>query len=126
MARVFLDTNCLIDAIERRPEKEILTSLKGHTSFISPLSVAIYCYLYKIKVPNKHLSIQLGEFQIVDFSADLLYRAMDGPTVDLEDNIQLHSAAEAECDFFLTMDKKLLKMKFFGKVKLLSTLEEFA
>ena len=124
MARVFLDTNCLIDAIERRPEKEILTSLKGHISFISPLSVAIYCYLYKIKVPNKHLSLQLEEFQIVDFSADVLNRAIAGPTVDLEDNIQLHSASEAECDLFLTSDAKLLNLKFFGKVRILSFVDE--
>lgn len=124
MARVFLDTNCLIDAVERRPEKEILTSLKGHTSIISPLSVATYCYLYKIKVPNRHLSIQLAEFQIVDFSAGVLNRAMVGPTGDLEDNIQLHSAAETDCDFFLTGDKKLLNLKFFGKVQILSGLDK--
>lgn len=35
---------------------------------------------------------------------------------------QLHSAAEAECDYFLTSDKKLLAMKFFGKTRIVSTL----
>lgn len=47
-----------------------------------------------------------------------MYKALEGPTVDFEDNTQLHSAAEAECDYFLTNDEKLLKMKFFGKTRL--------
>ncbi len=120
MARVFLDTNYLIDAIERQPEKEILKSLKDHTSFISPLSIAIYCYLYKIKVPNKFLSIQLREFQIVELSYVACAKSLEGPTGDFEDNIQLHSAAVAECDLFLTSDKKILDMRFFGKTQILS------
>lgn len=45
---------------------------------------------------------------------------MEGPTKDLEDNIQLHSAAEAESDIFLTADKKLVDMKFFGKTQIIS------
>lgn len=45
------------------------------------------------------------------------------PTSDLEDNIQLHSAAEADCDYFLTSDKKLLAMIYFGKTKIVSTLQ---
>lgn len=42
---------------------------------------------------------------------------------DLEDNIQLNSAIKADCNFFLTFDKKLLKMKFFGKMKIVSSLD---
>ena len=48
--------------------------------------------------------------------------SLDGPTKDLEDNIQLHSAAKTEADFFLTNDKKLLKMKFFGKMRIVTTI----
>lgn len=122
MARVFLDTNYFIDAVERRPEKTILKSLVGHISFISPLSIAIYCYLYKIKVPNKQLSIQLEEFQLCDLSQNTSEKALIGPTQDYEDNVQLHSAAEADCDTFVTSDEKLLKLKFFGKMELKSSL----
>lgn len=122
MAKIFLDTNYFIDTVERRPEKAILESLLGYTSFISPLSVAIYCYLYKIKVPNEQLSVQLQEFQIVDISQDINEKSLLGPSQDFEDNIQLHSAAEDNCDIFLTSDKKLLKMKFFGKTKIVDSL----
>lgn len=123
MAKIFLDTNYFIDAVERRPEKAILEALLGHTSFISPLSIAVYCYLYKIKVPNKQLSAQLKEFQIVDISYNINEKSLLGPSQDFEDNIQLHSAAEADCDFFLTFDQKLLKMKFFGKTKIVDSLK---
>ena len=121
MAKIFLDTNYFIDAVERKPEKAILETLLGYTSFISPLSIAVYCYLYKIKVPNKQLSVQLQEFQTVDISQDINEKSLLGPTQDFEDNLQLHSAIEANCDFFLTSDKKLLKMKFFGKTKIVSS-----
>lgn len=118
MARVFLDTNYFIDTVHRKPEKQILDHLLGHIPFISALSLHIYCYSYKIKIPNLKIISQKEKFQIVDFSSNILEKSLNGPTVDLEDNIQLHSAIESECDIFLTEDKKLLDLKFFGKIKL--------
>ena len=118
MAKVFLDTNYFIDAIHRKPEREILESLENNIIYISPLSVHIYCYVFKIKIPDARVIAQKEKFQIVEFSQDLLDRALQGPTSDFEDNVQLHSAAEAECDVFLTEDKKLLHIKFFGKVRI--------
>ncbi len=122
MAQVFLDTNIFIDAIHRTPEKEILEKLEGNIIYVSTLSFHIYCYSFKIKIPNKKVILQKEKFQMVDFSLDILDKALEGPTKDLEDNIQLHSAAEADCDIFLTSDEKLLKLKFFGKMELKSSL----
>lgn len=122
MAKVFLDTNIFIDAIHRSPEKNILSPLENHISYISSLSVHIYCYSYKVKIPNCILSSQLEYFVILPLSETILTCALEGPTSDMEDNIQLHSAAEAECDYFLTSDISLLKMKFFGKTKIVNTL----
>ena len=124
MAKVFLDTNYLIDTIHRKPEEEILKSLENHTIYTSTLSFHIYCYVYKIKIPDDRIKDQKEKFQMIDYSESILDNALDGPTKDLEDNIQLHSAAEAECDLFLTEDKKLLNMKFFGKCKIIS-IEQF-
>lgn len=118
MAKIFLDANYFIDAIHRKPEEAILDSLKNDDIYISPLSFHIYCYIAKIKLPDKRILIQKAQFQIVEFSEDILDRALEGPTADFEDNVQLHSAAEVDCDVFLTADKKLLDMKFFGKVKI--------
>lgn len=122
MAKVFLDTNIFIDAIHRRPEKQIQASLVGHISYISPLSIGIYCYLYKVKIPNAILSAQIKKFHLLELSENICQKALEGPTDDLEDNIQLHSATEAECDLFLTEDRRLLNIKFFGKTKIASKL----
>ena len=118
MAKIFLDTNYFIDALHRKPEKEILESLENNSIYISPLSVHIYCYIFKINIKNMPISMQIDTFQLVDFSDEIVARALEGPTSDFEDNVQLHSAANAHCDVFLTEDKKLLEMKFFGKVKI--------
>ncbi len=123
MAKVFLDANYFIDAIHRKPEKEILESLENHTAYISPLSIHIYCYVFKIKTPNDRLLSQKEKFQLVDFSEEITDRAMKGPTQDFEDNVQLHSAVSADCDIFLTEDGKLLDIKFFGKTTIVSKLK---
>lgn len=118
MARVFLDTNYFIDAIHRKPEKQILETLENNVICVSTLSFHIYCYSFKIKIPDQKVILQKIKFYLVDFSEDILDKALEGPTKDLEDNIQLHSAAEADCDIFLTNDDKLVKLKFFGKTEI--------
>lgn len=119
MARVFLDTNYFIDSVHRKPEEKILDSLENNVVYISPLSVHIYCYAFKIRIPNKKVIEQKEKFQIVEFSEDILNLALQGPTDDFEDNVQLHSAVASDCDVFLTGDRALLNMKFFGKTKII-------
>lgn len=123
MAKIFLDTNIFIDAIHRAPEKRILDDLEGHVIYTSPLSFHIYCYAFKIEIPNQKIIGQKEKFHIVDFFDDILNKSLEGPTIDLEDNIQLQSATETQCDIFLTNDKKLLKLKYFGKMKILSQIQ---
>lgn len=120
MAKVYLDTNYFIDAVHRKPELFLLDSLEKNVVCISILSVHIYCYSYKIKIPDSRLVRQLEKFQLIFLTEEISEKALTGPTSDLEDNIQLHSAADADCDIFLTADTKLLKMKFFGKAKIAS------
>ena len=122
MAKVFLDTNYFIDSIHRRPAKNILASLEHHTIYISPLSLHIYFYIYKIKIPDLRVTAQRDKFQIVKFSEVILDSSLMGPTSDFEDNVQLHSAAQEECDVFLTNDRDLLSMRFFGKTRIINEL----
>lgn len=122
MARVFLDTNFYIDVTKRAKAKWNL--LRGNLLFISPLSVHILFYARKLKVPDQDVDELQKQFGIVPLSKEILDNALEGPTADLEDNIQLHSAAEAECDLFLTQDKKLLVLKFFGKTRLVDKIEQ--
>lgn len=121
MAKVFLDTNLYIDVIKRAKEK--WEHLRANLLFISPLSTHILFYTSKLKVPDQDVDDLQEQFGIVPLSKDILNQSLQGPTADVENNIQLHSAAEAECDFFLTNDGSLLKQKFFGKTKIVANLE---
>lgn len=117
MDKVFLDTNYFIGFVNRTPETDVEV-IHNYRTYISPLSCHILFYVNKIKVPDEKLSSFISEFNIVPFTEKILNKALTSPTADLEDNIQLHSAAEADCDLFLTNDKDLLKMTFFGKTRL--------
>lgn len=118
MARVFIDSNILFDLTERDIKKR--DQIAGSKVFVSALSYHILFYTYKYNVPAKLVLEHKKEFYIVDFTDKILSMAMEGPTHDLEDNIQLHSAQKAECDYFLTNDKSLLKMKSFKKTKIVA------
>ena len=123
MDQVFLDTNTLIDIFEKRREINIDVLVRNHL-FASPLSIHIYTYLYKYQMPYQALlgGIEKLEIELTPITHQIATLSLIGPTSDFEDNIQLHSAAEAECDYFLTNDEKLLKMKFFGKTQILASL----
>lgn len=121
MAKIFIDANIFIDLVEKRSQLNI-DDLNNQDLFISTLSVHILMYIAKKKIPYPFLSNIVERFLIVDFTNDILNKALQNPTDDFEDNVQLHSAAEADCDVFLTSDAKLLKMKFFGKTEIKSQL----
>lgn len=117
MKKIFLDANFFIDLIEGRSPIDIY-QFKNQALFISPLTVHIYFYVYKIKIANQKFFSFLDFFNIVDLNETILKNALEGPTNDLEDNIHLHSASFSGCDLFLTTDKRLLKMRFFGEMKI--------
>lgn len=121
MGNVFLDANIFIDLVEKRKpiDRKLLYT---HTLHLSPLSIHILSYLYKYQIPDERLTNVDKFFKLIPIDAGLTIKALGGPTTDFEDNIQLHSAAETECDFFLTSDRKLLNMKFFGKTRILENL----
>ena len=121
MARVFLDANYFIGLVNRTPETDT-EILDKHKGFVSVLSCHILFYVNKITVPDPKMNSFIKDFNLVDLSQDILDKALENPTDDLEDNIQLHSAVEAECDIFLTYDQKLLQLKFFGKMAVKSSL----
>ena len=119
MAKVFVDTNCFIGLANRIPEIDS-ESLNTHQGFISTLSCHILFYVNKVRVPHAELNSFIEDFNIINFDNKILIKSLVGPTKDLEDNIQLHSAAENDCEIFLTLDKKLLEMKFFGRSQIIS------
>ena len=121
MAKIFLDANIFIDFVEKRGIN-IEDKLGQHNLVVSPLSIHILIYITKKKIPNEKLLNVINLFLIVDFNKVISEKALHGPTSDFEDNVQLHCAAAAECDYFLTNDKGLLKTKFFGKTQIINNL----
>jgi predicted nucleic acid-binding protein len=122
MANLYFDANFLVDLAEGKLGVG-LEELRYHTLHTSPLSFHILAYAYKYKIPYRKLNKLSDKFLIVSLTKHILAAATSGPTDDLEDNIQLHSAVESECDVFLTNDKKLLKLGYFGKTKIASTID---
>ncbi|MBI2616689.1 type II toxin-antitoxin system VapC family toxin [Candidatus Gottesmanbacteria bacterium] len=121
MARVFLDTNFFIDLVERRKETN-LPQFKNYQLFVSPLSFHILAYIYRYKFPNTKFTDLMGLFTIIPLTQTVLEKGSLGPTGDFEDNLQLHSAVEGDCELFLTSDKKLLTMNYFGTTKITNSL----
>lgn len=120
MAKAFLDASYLLDIFMRH--SKTLRDAGDNDLYISPLSIHIATYVQKLQIPNAKLVEILRDLEVVNFSGPILKRALIGPTADLEDNIQLHSAAKAACDYFFTTDKKLLNLGFFGTTKIVDSL----
>jgi predicted nucleic acid-binding protein len=121
MEKVFLDANILIDLVEKRKNLQP-EDLASYDVFITPLSAHILMYVTRQKVPYPKFSEIIKPFSVVMFDEIILKQSLAGPTDDFEDNVQLHSAAEGDCDIFLTEDRKLLNMRFFGKVRIVPTI----
>ena len=119
MAKIFLDTSRFIDLTQGRGDQGFAQQLDDHQVYISPLSTHVMFYTYHLSVPNFAANGTISQFDIIDLNKGIHDKALLGPTPDLEDNIQLHSAAEVDCEYFLTRDDKLLKMRFFGKTQIL-------
>lgn len=123
MARIFLDANKVINLVSKRGAESV-DNFAGHQLVASPLSIHILCYISKKSLPDAELEEFVQKLNLVNINEDIVNRALKGPTPDFEDNIQLHSAAEVECDYFLTADKHLLNLKFFGRTIIADSTEK--
>lgn len=123
MASVFLDANYFIDLLEKRREIDV-TAFEHMKLVLSPLTAHIAHYVLKEQVPSEKINTYLDFFSYSSFDAVIAASSQLGPRLDFEDNVQLHSAAASECDIFLTHDQELLKLKFFGKMRILESMPE--
>jgi len=111
MEKIFLDTNIFIDLVENR-NNELREFTMSSTLYISVVTLNIWVYAYKHIVPI------FETYNIVSSNGNIARKASLGPTDDFEDNVQLHSATEENCDLFVTKDKELLKLGYFGKMRI--------
>jgi len=68
--------------------------------FLPPLSTHILFYVYNLKVPNLEINKVHKFMTPIAITEPVLQRSLAGPTNDLEDNLQLHSAIEVGARFF--------------------------
>gem|GEM_PF-2186769 len=99
-------------------EHDLAKVLSVNDLKVSVLTWHIVSYLKKWKMPSLKLKRLHDVITSIEMDNVIVNKAMAGPTDDFEDNVQLHSAVIGDCDYFLTIDKKLLKMKFFGKMRI--------
>lgn len=121
MAAIFLDANPVFDIFNQR--NPLTLDVKAHTYYISILTIHILAYVNKLSTPNSNLNQLHKYFTLIPLTEALLKKATLGPTADLEDNIQLHSASIANCDQFLTNDKNLLKLGYFGQTQIIKAID---
>lgn len=118
MAKIFLDANVFIDLMKR--DKSLRQEIfQAGPLYLSPISIIFYCYSYHLVMPDPTIAKIPDFFQIVPFDSDIIARAASEKHLDFEDNVQLHSAAITDCDYFLTQDQQILNLKYFGKVQIL-------
>lgn len=122
MAAIFLDVNSLIELLKLRPPSAHFNP-KDHHFFASPLSFHIIAYTFKLKMSDSSLRKLANQIELIPITASITSKAMTGPTNDLDDNIQLHSASIANCDQFLTNDKNLLKLGYFGQTQIIKAID---
>lgn len=110
MESIFLDANIIFDLFEGRRRIDLI-ALSRYQLHYSPLSIHIYIYTYKKRVPMPEIYTFLGRLEAkpVSLNGEIMKLALMSPTIDFEDNVQIHSAVKAECDYFYTNDKDLVK-----------------
>ena len=114
----YLDANVVFDLALNR--SDVVLDFENNYYFISPLTVHILTYTNKISMHDVELISILNNFTLVEFSSKITNLSLSGPTSDFEDNVQLNSALEAGCEYFITNDKKLLDMKSYGGMLILA------
>lgn len=114
MANIFLDVNILVNVIQQGVSYD--TGQK-QSYYISALTIHILMYLSRNR-RNELVESLARKLHIVDYTEDIVLKGFTGPTQDYEDNVQLHSAIKGICDLFYTKDKELLKLGYFGSMKI--------
>ena len=116
MKKVFLDTNVIIDVIQKRQGYEnasqiLQMSLDGSILLMTTtLSMVNISYILRKVYKGDHLYrllSTLGDlFQIIPVSTNAYQQALLSKADDFEDAVQLFSALEANCDCIVSRNVK--------------------
>ena len=110
--RVFLDTNVILDLIQRRVgyddaalimQKSENGEYSLYTSSLSMVNIAYILRKYYRGESLYHLLEELGDIiGVITVSAEAYHKALQSRALDCEDAIQLFSAIESDMDCIVT------------------------
>lgn len=110
--RVFLDTNVILDLIQRRVgyddaalimQKSENGEYSLYTSSLSMVNIAYILRKYYRGESLYHLLEELGDIiGVITVSSDAYHKALQSRALDFEDAIQLFSAIESDMDCIVT------------------------
>ena len=110
--RVFLDTNVILDLIQRRVgyddaalimQKSENGEYSLYTSSLSMLNIAYILRKYYRGESLYHLLEELGDIiGVITVSSEAYHKALQSRALDFEDAIQLFSAIESDMDCIVT------------------------
>ena len=110
--RVFLDTNVILDLIQRRAgyddaalimQKSENGEYSLYTSSLSMVNIAYILRKYYRGESLYHLLEELGDIiGVITVSSEAYHKALQSRALDFEDAIQLFSAIESDMDCIVT------------------------
>jgi len=120
-ARIFLDTNIMLDLLgERYPYYEAVAKIasladSGKISiYVSALSYATVNYFLTKYEDQKIARTKLRKFKVLseisNLDASILERSLNSDFADFEDAIQYHCALKSKCSIILSRNQKDFKL----------------
>ena len=120
-ARIFLDTNIMLDLLgERYPYYEAVAKIasladRGKISiYVSALSYATVKYFLTKYEDQKTARTKLRKFKVLseisNLDASILERSLNSDFADFEDAIQYHCALKSKCSIILSRNQKDFKL----------------
>ncbi|MCH5225423.1 MAG: PIN domain-containing protein [Muribaculaceae bacterium] len=115
MKRLFLDTNFILDYLEREEYKEssqqFLEDLarQNYKCYVSYLSIANFAYIERKKpyeIVRNYIKMVIELFEVVPNNKKQIQDAIEIEGPDFEDILQYQSAVSSKCDFIITRNEK--------------------
>jgi predicted nucleic acid-binding protein len=118
-SKVFLDANVCLDFLLRRENYPVTKSLFQRifageiTSFVTPAIVHITAFYlnkhYGKPVVKTIILDLLASVRVVDCNHDITINAVNSQMTDIEDALQYYTAMYHKLDYFISLDKSLIK-----------------
>lgn len=118
-AKIFLDANVLLDFLLKRKQyeqsKKLIQIVENGAirAYVTPAIIHIISYWlgkqYSKSTAKQVLVELLSQIRVIDCNHDIVVTAILSDMSDVEDALQYFTAIHHQMDFFVTLDKNLIK-----------------